>query len=68
MTDARPEAKTPFWARCAACGHCWAAAYLPMDVETFAKTIGGGRRCPACGGGKIVVAKQNDGTLLESGQ
>ncbi len=58
--------RKPFWARCAACGHCWPLAYLPMAAVTAAQVM---RRaaCPACGESKnIFAAKQNDGTLNEA--
>ena len=58
------EARKPFWAKCADCGHCWAAAYAPMEIMTFARTVKAAR-CPMCGCKKSVVAKQDDGKLLE---
>ena len=60
MTDERK----PFWVKCVKCSHCWAAAYLPMDVSTFArvaKTAG----CPMCGDKKPIVAKQDCGIFKE---
>jgi hypothetical protein len=59
------EARKPFWVKCTADGHVWAAAYSLMDAETFGATIQAAR-CPWCGARKgIVVAKQNDGQLNE---
>jgi len=54
----------PFWAKCRKCAHCWPVAYLPMDIGTLAK-VTKNSRCPRCGDGKPVVAKQNNGTLNE---
>lgn len=60
------EAKKPFWVICSACGHCWAAAYLPMAARTFAAIVNSSAKmCQKCGAGKPLVAKQNDGVLLE---
>jgi hypothetical protein len=57
--------RKPFWGKCEPCGHCWAIAYLPMTVETFAR-VAKGSKCPMCGSGKIFVAKQYDGELQEA--
>lgn len=38
----------PFWARCRACDHRWIAAYVPMNITTFAKLVKTAR-CPKCG-------------------
>lgn len=59
------EAKKPFWLECSECRHQWAAAYLPMEVETFAKAARA--ICPMCGQGPkgILIAKQKDGVLTE---
>lgn len=54
----------PFWAKCGACSHCWPAAYAPMELVAFVKTIAAAR-CPMCGGKKVFVAKQDNGKLLE---
>jgi DNA-directed RNA polymerase subunit M/transcription elongation factor TFIIS len=60
------DEKKPFWAKCGACGHCWAAAYLPMEAMLFSKIAkNAAKNCPKCGATKIFVAKQNDGVLLE---
>lgn len=59
------EERKPFWVKCPTCSHCWPAAYAPMEVEAFAKTVMAAR-CPMCGQSKgIGVAKQNDGKLLD---
>lgn len=59
------DAKQPFWVRCGACQHTWAAAYLPMEAQVFAKVARAS--CPMCGGGarNVFIAKQKDGVLLE---
>jgi hypothetical protein len=59
------EPRKPFWAKCGSCSHCWPAAYAPMEVMAFARTVKAAR-CPMCGGKKILVAKQDDGKLQES--
>jgi hypothetical protein len=59
------EERKPFWAKCEPCGHIWPAAYLPMTVATFA-VVATGLHCPMCGGGKVLVAKQDDGELQEA--
>lgn len=53
-----------FWVKCAACAHCWIAAYYPAPLTEFARIA---RRsiCPKCGGGKAFVAKQSNGELQE---
>lgn len=58
------EKRKPFWAKCGGCSHCWPAAYVPMEAITFGRTIKAAR-CPMCGSKKNVVAKQDDGKLLE---
>jgi Zn finger protein HypA/HybF involved in hydrogenase expression len=40
--------KQPFGARCIKCGHTWTAAFLPMEMATFARLVGA-LHCPACG-------------------
>ena len=57
----------PFWAKCTKCSHCWAAAFLPMDIRTLAK-VTRNVRCPRCGSPKPVVAKQDNGVLQEPSQ
>ena len=57
------DPQTPFWAKCKSCGHCWVAAYYPQALFLFAKILSRAR-CPKCGG-DAVVAKQDDGKLLE---
>jgi hypothetical protein len=56
----------PLWAKCVKCAHCWPVAYLPISVSILAKIGKGGFRCPKCGDGKPVVAKQDNGVLLET--
>lgn len=58
--------KKPFWAKCTGCNHCWPVAYAPMELATFAKiALNSSKNCPMCGATKIVVAKQDNGKLLE---
>lgn len=59
------EDRKPFWAKCGACLHCWPAAYLPMAMDKCAEVLKS-PRCPMCGGKNVLVAKQDDGKLLES--
>jgi hypothetical protein len=65
MTDEPQEERKPFWAKCPKCSHCWAAAYAPMELGAFAKTIMRAA-CPMCGTHKgVMIAKQHNGKLLE---
>lgn len=64
MSTTVEPARKPFWARCGDCAHCWPAAYAPLPVITFARTVMRAR-CPMCGSKKVLVAKQDDGKLLE---
>lgn len=59
------EASKALWARCEKCGHCWAAAYYPVDLQIFAKAAKRHSRCPKCDG-RGMVAKQADGVLQET--
>ena len=63
------EERKPFWVMCGPCNHCWSPAYLPIDVSKFTKIVMKAA-CPMCGasGRDIVVAKQDDGRLLEPAQ
>lgn len=63
MTEPAPKSLA-FWAKCAACAHCWPAGYYPMPLADFARIIGRAI-CPKCGG-DALVAKQRDGVLEES--
>ena len=58
------EARKPFWVKCRLCAHCWAIAFLPMEMGAFAK-VAQGAACPMCGDKKPVIPKQSDGVLLE---
>lgn len=67
MNSALPppaKASIPFWVKCRACGHCWHAAYYPLDLSKFAK-IAKRAVCPKCGDRKPLVARQHNGLLLE---
>ena len=68
MTDPAEaaDATKALWAKCSVCGHCWAAAYYPLILETFARIAKKHSNCPKCDG-RGVVAKQEDGVLLEEG-
>ena len=59
------EASKAFWIKCPTCNHCWPGAYYPMEAGLFAKIALGHCRCQKCGEKKTVVAKQDNGTLLE---
>ena len=37
-----------FWGHCGDCGHVWIIAYLPMEIERFAR-IAMHAYCPKCG-------------------
>lgn len=59
------EVRKPFWAKCPSCAHCWAAAYLPMEISQCAKLLQKAS-CQNCGETKhIGIAKQKDGKLNE---
>jgi len=58
------DATKAFWAKCRSCSHCWPAAYYPMDMAKMGRIIGRAT-CPKCGDRKPLVAKQDDGVLLE---
>lgn len=59
------ETRKPFWIKCGACNHCWAGAYVPIELSKFVK-LGKAARCPMCGEGKkLYPAKQDDGVLQE---
>lgn len=52
------QERRPFNVTCGACGHTWAAAYLPLEIRKFAATTKS-LRCPSCAAGpkEIFVAK-----------
>lgn len=58
------EERHPFWARCGECGHCWPAAYLPMEMTACAKLLLQAA-CPMCASKKVFIAKQEAGVLKE---
>lgn len=59
------EATKALWAKCEACGHCWPAAYYPIDMADLARVIKCCTACPKGCKGAPVLAKQDDGVLLE---
>lgn len=59
------EATTPLWAQCRQCQHCWPAAYYPMEATKLARIMMRAS-CPKCGDRHPVVAKQDNGRLLEA--
>jgi hypothetical protein len=61
-----PDESLGLWARCAMCGHCWIGARYPAPLEQFARAMKKGSSCPRCGG-RGLLAKQEDGRLLEPG-
>lgn len=65
--SSEPAADKGFWAKCSdpECGHCWIAAYFPMEVAKFARIAMQSKLCPKCGAKKPVVAKQENGVLME---
>lgn len=58
------DASKALWAKCSKCEHTWAAAYYPMPMHEFAKIAKRHSTCPKCGGAGLI-AKQDDGVLLE---
>lgn len=58
--------KEPFWAKCGNCKHCWACAYMPMDLVRVGQMLQN-LHCPMCGqdSSKVFVAKQDKGVLRE---
>ena len=58
------EASKALWAKCADCAHIWAAAYYPMEMAKVGRIASQHSNCPKCGG-KGLVAKQDNGVLLE---
>lgn len=58
------EASKALWGKCPSCGHCWAAAYYPLTLRSFATIAKNHSTCPKCGAAGRL-AKQRDGVLLE---
>ena len=52
------------WAKCPVCKHCWPAAYYPIDMAKLGALLAGAR-CPKGCDDTPLVAKQEDGKLLE---
>ena len=63
MSDVKDKSKA-FWVKCQKCAHCWAAGYYPAEAGLFAQ-ITRKAPCPKCGDTKPIVAKQNNGVLME---
>lgn len=57
--------KKALWAKCPTCGHCWPAAYYPIEISRLSRVL---KRCSCPHGchGSPVLAKQKDGELQES--
>jgi DNA-directed RNA polymerase subunit RPC12/RpoP len=59
----------PFWVKCSNCGKCWKAASAPMEGRAFFRSVKStASRCAACGCKRILIARQNNGALLEDGE
>lgn len=58
------EAKKALWAKCPDCGHCWPAAYYPMNLADMGRVLKSAT-CPHGCKGKPLLARQEDGELLE---
>ena len=65
MSDDITQARQAFWVRCERCAHCWTAAYLPMELNKFAKVAKA--CCPMCAAPPkdVFIARQKHGKLLE---
>lgn len=59
-----PEAEKALWAKCSVCLHCWPAAYYPIDMARMAQVLKG-VACPRGCASPPLLAKQEDGVLLE---
>jgi Zn finger protein HypA/HybF involved in hydrogenase expression len=57
MPQPPPRDKKPLWAKCSNCGHTWAVAYLPMEMETVAQLLTQAKNCPRCGGDKPTITE-----------
>lgn len=66
VAAAAEEPKRPFWAKCRKCSHCWPAAYAPMGAQAFCRAVKRAT-CPMCGDTKPLIARQDNGRLLEDG-
>lgn len=64
MTETAPDNSLGFWAKCRACAWCWIVSYYPDDLTIFLRKASGAK-CPKCGDRRPLVAKQENGKLLE---
>ena len=53
------------WAKCPQCGQCWAAVQYPAEMALIGEQLQD-VRCPAGCAAAPVLAKQDDGILLEA--
>lgn len=58
------EATKALWAKCSTCGHCWPAAYYPIEMAAIAR-VASKATCPKGCTSPAMLAKQDDGVLLE---
>lgn len=67
MTAPRPSPaqRRPFFGMCGECRHRWIVLYAPMDLRTAVRLMTGAR-CPMCGGSKVMIPAENDGSLIEA--
>lgn len=65
MADREKPESRPFWVRCEDCQHTWAPLSLPMEMRKAANIMKLHSKCPNCKGKNVVVAKQDNGKLIE---
>ncbi len=64
MAEKVADLSLALWSKCPACLHCWPAAYYPIDLMKIGKVLKG-CKCPKGCGAPPVLAKQDNGKLLE---
>lgn len=64
MTAETKTQDKPFLGVCGYCNHVWPIAFLPMDIDAFAK-LAMGSACPMCAGKKVFVATAEQATIWE---